>query len=445
MKYFYTFFIIFFVLVSCADFKTDSALGELNRKAELYNSYKISNLKSEFEILERTSNLDDSFKNKYDLVTSVKNISEDYFNYLDSLKSLVKTHNPTSSKEAELNLLQKEFFNKKEITKAGHQFIEMMERFKSELTPYLEEDYLSTKEALDSLFNTGPVTVLNSGKETYLSFMFKGVSNATAIANLTLIQSNIVAIQTRLMSKIMGDQQLSTNAYKVDVALEKSKYYPGDKVRGKLIINKSTENLIAKDVILNGKNIDEKFIKDGEVEIVFNAPKKVGDYPVEGELTISQGKLDFTLYFNKLYKVVAKPKARARNKKRNNKKANIEIKPKKNFANIGSLARPEISIRGKQATRGTIKIAKSSFRLATIDVVIPDSDFEGEVTEFNFKPSNQPTIKIYGNKLTLKAISVLNKSKRGRKFKIFNVKARLKGKKTYRLKTPITINVEIVD
>ncbi len=446
MKHLYTLIIVSILLVSCADIKTDNTLTDINSRAEQYITYKKSNLNSQFTVLERTSNLDDTFKNKFETVTSVKALSDIYFNYLDSVKSHVKEYKSLSGKAAEINSLQKEFFNKKEITKVGRQFIDVIENFKTDLTPYLEEDYPSIKMALDSLFNTNPVKVLNTGKEDYLSFKFKGVSNATAIANLTLLQANILTIETQLMSKIMGDVQSSANAYRIDVVLTKTKFYPGEKVRGKLLINKSAENLVAKDVVLNGKNVDQKFVKDGEVEIVFDAPKSIGDHPVEGEFTVSQGKLDFTLYFNKSYEVINKPKAKTTTKKKdyNDTKVITDSKPKESI-NIGSLAIPEISIRGKQATNGVIKLTKSSFRLATIDVVIPNSDLEGIVTEFSFKPDNQPTIKIYGNKLTTKAISILNKSKRGREFKIFNVKSKLKGGKYYRLKTPETIGVELID
>jgi len=67
------------------------------------------------------------------------------------------------------------------------------------------------------------------------------------------------------------------------------------------------------------------------------------------------------------------------------------------------------------------------------------------VTEFSFKAPDQPTLKIYGNKLNRRAINIINKSKRGRRFKIFNVKLRLKSNPSYRLKLPKTVSVEIID
>jgi len=58
---------------------------------------------------------------------------------------------------------------------------------------------------------------------------------------------------------------------------------------------------------------------------------------------------------------------------------------------IGVLPIPLISIKGRVADgRGTIKIKKASLRSATIDVVFPNSDYKALVTEFYFKPSNQP-------------------------------------------------------
>jgi hypothetical protein len=312
----------------------------------------------------------------------------------------------------------------------------------------LNKDFPKTQTLLDSLFSIKPVKVLNNKEEPWLSYQFNSVSNIGALVNLTLLQSNIVTIEKHLLTVIMGDDQVNTNAYRVDVVLDKSKYYPGEKINGKLFISKSTENLVPNNVIVNGNNVAKRNFKNGEVAISFRAAKQVGTHPVDGEMSIKQGNLDVVLYFNKSYKVVAKAKPKARVKKKGKVSANDTKSSKKIVSNkdIGVLPKPLISIRGREADgRGTIKIKKASLRSATIDVVFPNSDYEAFVTEFYFKPSNQPAIKIYGNKLTVRAISILNKSKRGRRFVIFKVKSRLKIKPSYRVKMPATVSIELID
>ncbi len=446
MKHFYAFLIALLVM-SCNNFKTDYTIQLLTQKTESLNALKKADLKHDIATLEYTANLDDTFKNKYSLILNVTSIADTYFNYLDSVKSHVRNFKPNSGKEKLINSLQKEYFSNKDITKQGLQFLDSLEAFKRKVTLALNNDFPKTKSLLDSLFNIKPVKILNNKEENWLAYQFKSVSNAASLANLTLLQSNIVAVEKRLMSTIMGDEQVDANAYRIDVVLEKSKYYPGDKVKGTLFISKASENLVPTNVIVNGNKIDEHNYGDGEVAISFKAPSELGEHPLEGELNIRQGTHDILLYFNKSYAVISKPKPKTQNRHPKKVSTNKLDDVKKNTStNIGRLPVPHVSIRGKEAnSRGVIKLTKASLRMATIDVVFPDSDYEAVVTEFSFKPSNQPTLKIYGNKLTTRAISILNKSKRGRIFKIFNVKSRLKIKANYRVKTPETVNIELID
>lgn len=448
MKQIYASLIALLLVMSCNNIKTDSTLQQLTFKTENLNTLKKASLKNDISILENTSKLDDTFKNKFDLVLQVSSIADDYFNYLDAVKNHVKTFKANTGKEKTINSLQKEYFSSKKLTKQGLQFLDSLASFKRKVLFALNKDFPETQTLIDSLFSIKPVKVLNNKEEPWLAYQFKSVSNVGALANLTLLQSDIVTIEKHLLSTIMGDEQVNANAYRVDVVLDKSKYYPGEKINGKLFISKSSENLVPNDVIVNGNNIPKNNYKDGEVAISFRAAKQVGTHPVDGEMSIKQGNLDVVLYFNKSYKVVAKAKPRARVKKNEEVAGNDTKNDKKVLSNkdIGVLPKPLISIRGIEADgRGIIKIKKASFRLATIDVIFPNSDYEAVVTEFYFKPSNQPAIKIYGNKLTTRAISILNKSKRGRKFVIFKVKSKLKIKPSYRVKMPDTVNIELIN
>jgi len=425
-------------------------LQQLTLKTENLNALKRASLKNDITTLENTSKLDDTFKNDFGVASQVLAISDEYFNYLDAIKNHVKSFKPNTGKEKNINSLQKEYFSSKKITKQGLQFLDSLASFKRKVLFALNKDFPKTQTLLDSLFSIKPVKVLNNKEEPWLSYQFNSVSNIGALVNLTLLQSNIVTIEKHLLTVIMGDDQVNTNAYRVDVVLDKSRYYPGEKINGKLFISKSTENLVPNDVIVNGNNVAKRNFKNGEVAISFRAAKQVGTHPVDGEMSIKQGNLDVVLYFNKSYKVVAKakPKPKAQIKKKGKVSANNTKNDRKVVSNkdIGVLPKPLISIRGKEADgRGTIKIKKASLRSATIDVVFPNSDYEAFVTEFYFKPSNQPAIKIYGNKLTVRAISILNKSKRGRRFVIFKVKSRLKIKPSYRVKMPATVSIELID
>lgn len=159
-----------------------------------------------------------------------------------------------------------------------------------------------------------------------------------------------------------------------------------------------------------------------------------------------------TLYYNKSYSVIAKSKGTS-----DEINANTAIKTKKGVGNakivtqpknnsLTNLEKPVIEIRGNVAdNNGIIKLTRSNFITSSIDVLIPNSDLVVVVSEFSFKPQDQPTQKIYGNLLNSKSISIINKSKRGRQFKIFNLKISLKSNPSFRLKVPDAVTVELID
>ncbi len=449
MKYNYLLLIVLVFLTSCNTVKNNKILTELTKRTEDYNKFKLNNFKNELLSVENTAKIDDTFKSKYQDIVIFNNLTENYYKFLDSIKYKVKANLQSSGKKGTSSYLQKEFFNEKKITQKGKHFLDKLGSFKSNMDIVLRKKYQATKLLLDSLFNVKPVKISGNKTINWLPYQFMGVDNVTALANLTLIQSNIVAVKSRLMSHVMGDEQFSENAYKVDVVLEKSKFYPGEEVKGKLFINKSAENLMPKNVFLNGKVVDNKFIKEGEVNVEFKAPKNTGEYPIDGKLTISQGNLDLTLYFNKTFEVIKKASVVNNNSTQQINNKNVAASKTNNISKTkanANLGHPEINIRGKAPDSfGIIKLTRGSFKVSTIDAIIPNSDESVIVTEFSFKAPNQPTLKIYGNKLNRNAIVFINKSKRGRRFKIFNVKLRLKSNPNYRFKSPKTVSVEIID
>lgn len=457
MKQNYFLLIVVLILMSCNDVKTNKTLNELTSKTEAYNSFRLTIFKNELLTLANTAKLDDTFKGKYEIVIKFDSLTENYFNFLDSLKSKVVYAELFDKKEKHPYFLQNEFFKEKSISEKGQQFLDSINLFNKSLGQLLEPEFLETKILVDSLLSTKPIKISSTQEEEWLSYQFKGVTNDAAIANLTLMQSAIATIKSQLMKSIMGDEQFSASAYKVDVVLEKTNYSPGDKIRGKLFINKSAENLQPKEAVLNGEKIDKKYFKNGEVEIEMEAPKAEGDYPIEGRLTISQGNLDLTLFFNKSYTVTSKPKIDKVEESNTIADKNANSKVKKGTSNnkivavpknnsLTNLEKPVIIIRNITAgSDGIIKLTRSNFITSSIDVMIPNSDLVVVVSEFSFKPSDQPTQKIYGNQLSSNASSIITKSKRGRQFKIFNLKISLKSNPSFRLKMPEAVTVELID
>jgi hypothetical protein len=88
---------------------------------------------------------------------------------------------------------------------------------------------------------------------------------------------------------------------------------------------------------------------------------------------------------------------------------------------------------------------KRNLEIATIGVILEDFDFDLQlqVKGFKFKVPGQPTVEVKGNKLDSRAIGTLKRAKRGDIIRIFDIQAEIANNKSYRLKKPRDITVEL--
>jgi hypothetical protein len=85
--------------------------------------------------------------------------------------------------------------------------------------------------------------------------------------------------------------------------------------------------------------------------------------------------------------------------------------------------------------------------IATVGALLEDFDFDLnlKVSGFKFKVPGQPTVSVNGSKLDSRAISALNRAKRGDAVQIFDVNAYITNNKSYKLKKVSPVVVEITN
>jgi gliding motility-associated protein GldM len=276
------------------------------------------------------------------------------------------------------------------------------------------------------------------------------------------------------------------------VVLEKSVFFQGEAVKGKIILGKFDPKLVAKSVVVNGTSLKAEA---GQASFSLGSGN-IGEHPITGSFNFEENGKIVPLPINDKFVVVARPKSATISADKMNVVYRGVVNPMTiTFAGISAdkvratapglapsgtpgaysmrpgagtevvinvagtlpdnsivsdrrtfrikgIPAPVGTIRGEM---GTVKGPKSSLEISTIGAKLVDFDFEVglDVVGFNFKVSGQPTVVVAGNKLNAQCKSVLSKVGRGDQVSISEIKTKLVGAGSYLLPRTAIVIYEI--
>ncbi len=102
----------------------------------------------------------------------------------------------------------------------------------------------------------------------WLNDRYEGFPLVASLTNLTQMQADIKNTESDIVTDLLGgkmEEALSLNNYKGIVALDKTAYFAGEKVTGKIVLGRYDATIVPDNVTLNGR--DYTNIKDGQVII----------------------------------------------------------------------------------------------------------------------------------------------------------------------------------
>jgi gliding motility-associated protein GldM len=284
----------------------------------------------------------------------------------------------------------------------------------------------------------------------------------------------------------------SLTAYQPIVVLEKSVFFQGEAVKGKIILGKFDPKLIAKSVVVNGTSVQALA---GQANFSFGSGN-IGEHPISGSFNFDENGKVVSLPIKDKYVVVARPKSATISADKMNVvyrgvsnpmtisfagisadkiKAsapglspagasgayimnpgsgtevvinvvgtlpdNSIVSDKKTYR-IKGIPAPAGTIRGEM---GTVKGSKSSLENSTIGAKLVDFDFEVvlDVVGFNLRVAGLPTVVVQGNKLNAQCKAVLSKAGRGDQVTISEIRTKLVGAGSYLLQRTAPVIYEI--
>jgi gliding motility-associated protein GldM len=481
-----------------------SAFGILNIKIVESNAITEQRNASSFsQLTQKAVDQPGQFGDKKIKVEKIRVLSKEFDDYIENIKTSVTKDFKRDSKGnlpyEEMDkgeLIDRMFFTGDKVSKTGQEFLDRINSYSAQIKQIGGSSIAESEmNKIEARFATKPVYSDKAGANLdWIDYHYKGFPLIATITNLSQIQADIKATESDIMSGMFQSDLVaaaSLTAYQPIVVLDKSVFFQGEAVSGKIILGKFDPSLKAKSVIINGSNIQAMA---GQAKFSF-AAGNIGDHPITGSFNFDEGGKVVRLPISDKYVVVARPKSATISADKMNVVYRGVVNPmtitfagisadkisasapgltsagggrynmnpgsgsetvinvtgtlpdgskvsdKKTFR-IKGIPGPTGTIRGES---GVVKGPKSNLEIATIGAKLEDFDFEVglNVIGFNLKVTGQPTVVVQGDKLNSQCKSVLATAGRGDQVTISEIKTKLVGAGSYLLPRTAPVIFEI--
>jgi gliding motility-associated protein GldM len=482
-----------------------SAFGILNNKIVESNSLTDTRNQSSFDQLsQKAVDQPGQFGDKRAKVEKIRALSKDFNDYIEGIKSKV-TQKFERDADGNLpyeemdkgDLIDRMFFTGDKVSKQGQEFLDKIHNFPAQIKAIGGSSIAESEmKKIEKRFATNQVYSEKAGaKLDWIDYNYKGFPLIATVTKLSQLQADIKTTESDVMTGMFQSDLVaaaSLTAYQPIVVLEKSVFFQGEAVKGKIILGKFDPSLKAKSVVVNGSSVAAQA---GQANFSFGSGN-IGEHPISGSFNFDENGKVISLPIKDKYVVVARPKsatisadkmnvvyrgvvnpmtisfagispdkvsASAQGLTRVGNTSSYTMKPgsgtevvinvvgtlpdnskvaDRKVFRIKGIPGPAGTIRGEM---GVVKGPKSSLEISTIGAKLVDFDFEVglDVVGFNFKVTGQPTVVVPGNKLNAQCKSVLARVGRGDQVTISEIKTKLVGAGSYLLPRTAPVIYEI--
>jgi len=397
------------------------------------------------------------------------------------------------------------FFKKGKPTNKGKEFEDKIDQYRNYLLNLKIDDKSLNKEIVNTInqrFNTDDVKHGKKGKrvEPWLEANYEGFPTVATLFKLDNYVNKAKATENEILNTAIGGQMkkdISVTNYEPVVVLDKTAFFPGEKVTGKVALGRVDNTLNFKEVVIGGRKLTKDELEGGYVHLNLPA-RSVGEKEVKGKIVFLEDGKDVPLEFKINYAVIPRPNSAVISADKMNvvyrgvdnpmsisfpgvpdNKVSVsapgikKVGPGKYIMNVTRYKGKEVKINvtgkinGKTVSdsktfrvknipppvgtvrgeSGMIKMPKRNLEVSTIGATLPDFDFDIKlgVRSFNVKIPGQPTLKVNGTRFDSKAKQLLRRVKRGQTVSIFGIKAFLKGNSGYPIKKVSPVIVEVIN
>lgn len=466
-----------------------SAFGILNNKIIESNAITDARNESSFQQLaQKASDQPLQYGPKKAKVEKIRAISKDFNTYIENWKS---EFTKGFEKDANGNLpfeqmdkgdiVDEKWFEGDKPSAKGKEFLQKIADYVNQIRTVGGSAIADVEmKKIENRFSTKPVFSKTENKNIeYLEYNYKGYPLIATITKLSQLQADIKTTESDIINGMFQSDLVaaaSLTAYQPIVVPEKTAFFQGETVKGKIILGKFDPNLVAKSVIVNGSSVKAEA---GQANFAFGAGA-VGEHEITGSFNFDENGKVVSLPIKGNYVVVPQPKsanisadkmnvvyrglpnpmtisfagisddkvtasAPGLTRATGNGKYNLNpgsgttvtvsvtgklpdgkpVSDKKEFR-IKNIPGPMGAIGGET---GTSKGPKSRLEVSQITAKLNDFvyDLNFKVTQFTFKVPGQAAVVVNGDRVNAQCKAALARAGRGDQVTIFDIKTKIEG------------------
>ncbi|MFC0604600.1 type IX secretion system motor protein PorM/GldM [Winogradskyella pulchriflava] len=399
------------------------------------------------------------------------------------------------------DILDEAWFTGDRLTKKGDEVMANIKEYKESILEVLSKDesYRGTAEDFQKTFSTDKVENKDGKKIDWLNYHFQGFPAIASYTKLTAMQNDVRVAQANMLNLFLGKvvtEATTLNNYKAIVLADKSAFFAGEKFQGRVVIGKYA-NVPPTKLVVQGEeiNLSEAIDSTGAATLDFNVGN-VGEHTINGEFTFIENGKELPIPIEANYVVVPRPNSATISAD----KMNVVYRGVDNPMTISFAGVPDNKVSasgpglskvggqgkyivkagsGKEMTinvtatlddgskasdsktfrikdipaptgmiagqTGVVKLPKRNVEIGTVSAKLDDFVFDLPiaVTSFKIRVPGQPTVNVAGTKMNAQAQAAIKKARRGDNITIFDIKAKIQGNATYRLKNVSPVIVEV--
>ncbi len=301
-----------------------AAFGLMNEKLETSNTKTTEGNNAFMASLEtKASENNEKFGKLYQDAQKIKKLSQEYFDYLEELKSnMVKDVEDPQDYQVmdKSDYLDQLFFNGDDLKPEGKEFVQRIKDYRTKVLGIVDPKMKSLREAVETRFKTGDsngkVAQRDGTKVDWINYQYEGFPLIASLTKLTALQSDIKSTEEDALKTMLEGQlnaEISMSNYSTLLQPEKSAFYSGEKFAGSLRLGR-TDNSTKPDhaeLTLDGRKLSEGsdyVFEGGGVKLLFGAGNP-GDHKIEGKLIFKQDGQEIEVPVSSSFATISKPNA----------------------------------------------------------------------------------------------------------------------------------------
>lgn len=470
-----------------------SAFGLINERFETANNLALASNEAILADLDmKAQDKPEQYKVPNEIGKKVDAATTTFYKYVETLKTdltkdIKREENGKLPYETMDNSskLDESWFSGDGLSAKGKEVAGAVDNYKAAIKAAIANDpkFKDIAKEFETKFNTGDVVDREGVKKNNLDYNFKHFPLIASVAKLTAIQNDINAIENQILSKLTGATAVAAASMKNYTAIvipEKSAFFAGEAVKGKIVLGRFDKATVPTKVVVNGSNLNlANALHDGQVDFSFGAGN-VGEHGIDGNFTFMEDGKPVAIPIKGNYVVVPKPNSATISADKMNVVYRGVVNPMTiSFAGVSadkvSASAPGLSSAGKPGSYnmnpgqgsevvinvtgtlpdgskvsdrktyrikgipapvgaiagdvGTVKGAKSRLEVSQVSAKLPDFDFQVNliVVGFTFKVPGQAAVIVSGDRVNAQCKAAMARATRGDMVTISDIKTKLVG------------------